>query len=218
MATIYPSLIGSDQLNLKNTITLFDPLVVGYHLDVMSTDFVPKTALVWEPSIINSIAEMTKRQVWVHLMADNPQKWINLFNLPNGSTFCFHFEAIGQNVNLIKQIKEKNWKVSIAINPETSVEKIFPLLNLLDQIVIMSVEPGFVGQPFISSVVNKIDPLIGYRASSNLNFTIAMDGGINKDNIKELAEKGVDNFAVSSAIFGQPDPVAAFEELKELIK
>jgi ribulose-phosphate 3-epimerase len=216
MAHIYPSLIAADQLNLAATIKELDPHVIGYHLDIMDNHFVPN--LTWGSLVVNAIPHLTIRQLWVHLMVDNPQDWVNILNLPADSIFSFHFEAIGNDIHLIKHIKEKKWKVSVAIKPSTNIDKIFPLLNHIDQVLIMSVEPGFSGQPFISSVTEKIDPLIGYRQTSGLNFSIAMDGGINKNNIKGLTEKGVDDFAIGSAIFGQPDPVAALEELKKLVK
>jgi len=216
MAHIYPSLIAADQLNLAQVIKELDPHVIGYHLDVMDNHFVPN--LTWGSLVVNAIPHLTKRQLWVHMMVDNPQNWIDILNLPAGSIFSFHFEAIGQDIHLIKRIKEKNWKVSIAINPATDTNKIFPLLNQVDQVLIMSVEPGFSGQPFISSTIDKIDPLIGYRQTSRLDFTIAIDGGINQENIKQLANKHVDDFAVGSAIFKQPDPVIALEKLKKLVE
>ncbi len=216
MAYIYPSLMAADQLNLAHTIKELDPHVIGYHVDIMDNNFVPN--MTWGPTVINAIADLTMHPLWAHLMVEKPQNWVDILQLPADSIFSFHFETVGNDTHLMKRIKEKNWKIGIAIKPETQIEKVFPLLEHIDQILIMSVDPGFFGQPFISSVVDKIGPLVGYRQTAHLNFSIAMDGGINKNNIKELYEKGVDDFAVGSGIFSQPNPIIALEELKKLIK
>lgn len=213
MPTIYPSLIGANQLRLQEEIERLDPHSEGYHLDIMDNHFVPN--LTWGTPIVNAIARVTRRTLSAHLMVDNPQEWIDILQLPPGSIFTFHIEAIGQNVNFIHQIKEKEWLVGVALSPGTDVEVIFPLLNLVDRVLIMSVEPGFAGQPFIPSVLEKIDPLIGYRESQKLDFRIAMDGGITLDNIAMLAQKGVEDFVVASAIFKNSDPIKALKLLQQ---
>lgn len=216
MSTIYPSLMGVKQANLEQVIKELDPYVEGYHLDVMDNQFVPNA--LWDAQTVNAIAQMTRHNVWVHLMVINPQDWIDRLTLMSGAICTFHYEAIGSDTNIIHRIKEKGWRASVAINPDTSVEKIFSLLPLIDQVLIMSVQPGFAGQPFIVDVVKKLEPLIGYRVTANFNFRIAMDGGISLDNIKELAQQGVDDFAVSSAIFGYPDPVKAVKILEDKLR
>lgn len=213
MPTIYPSLMSVSKMNLEYVIKQLDPHVSGYHLDVMDNQFVPNA--LWDAQTVNAIAQMTRHNVWVHLMVINPQDWIDTLTLMPGAICTFHYEAIGSDTNIIHRIKEKGWHASIAINPDTPVEKIFSLLPLIDQVLIMSVQPGFAGQPFIADIVHKLEPLIGYRASRNLNFRIGMDGGISLSNIKELAQQGVDDFAVSSAIFGYPDPVEALKILED---
>jgi ribulose-phosphate 3-epimerase len=213
MATIYPSLISADPVNLEHTIKLLDPHVQGYHIDVMDNHFVPN--LTWGSDTVNAIAQATIHPLWVHLMVTNPEDWIGELDLMGGSMVTFHHESPGAGAHLIQHIKEKNWYVSIAINPDTPVEKIFNLLPLVDQVLIMSVQPGFAGQPFMTDVIKKIEPLMGYRASSKLPFRIAMDGGITIHNIAELAQKGVEDFAIASAIFGYPDPVEAIKILQE---
>ncbi len=215
MPTIFPSLISADLLNIRGEIKKFDPHCSGYHLDIMDNHFVPN--LTWGASFINAIAKETQRILWVHLMVDNPHNWIETLALPPGSIVSFHFELTEEKIKLIKNIKEKKWLVSITINPKTPVDVIFPLLNLLDHVLIMSVKPGFPGQSFISSVVNKIDPLIGYRQTSDLDFKIGIDGGVNKSNIAMLAQKGIDHFAISAGIFYQPNPLAALRELQKIV-
>lgn len=208
--------MGVNKADLEQVIKQFDPYVGGYHLDVMDNQFVPNA--LWDAQTVNAIAQMTRHNVWVHLMVITPQDWVDTLTLMPGAIFTFHYEAIGSDISFIHRIKEKGWRASVAINPDTPIEEIFPLLPLIDQVLVMSVQPGFAGQPFIIDVVKKLELLIGYRASAKLNFRIAMDGGISLSNIKELAEKGVDDFAVSSAIFAYPDPVEALKILEDMLE
>ncbi len=216
MAHIFPSLISADPLNLQKEIELLDPHTDGYHLDVMDNHFVPN--LTWGPMIINAIAKTTRRKLWVHLMVDNPMDWDALLFIPPGSIFSFHFETKKEIPRLIKKIKEKKWEASLAINPKTPVEEIFPILGVLDQVLLMSVEPGFSGQSFLKAVMKKLDKLSAYRQTSGLNFRIGMDGGINAQNITQLAQKGVDDFAIAASIFHQADRAAALQGLKKLVQ
>jgi len=214
MAHIFPSLIAGNLLNLQKEIKTLDSHVDGYHLDIMDNHFVPN--LTWGPMFINAIARATYRTLWVHLMVDNPMDWTSLLFLPPGSIYTFHLEAKKEIPKLIKQIKEKKWLVSIAINPKTSVEEIFPLLNILDQVLIMSVEPGFSGQNFLPKVIEKIERLAAYRDTSGSTFHISVDGGIDKDNISMLAKKGVNDFAIANGIFKAANSIMRLQELKNL--
>lgn len=214
MAKIYPSLIAADLLNLQKDINRLDPHCEGYHIDVMDYHFVPN--LTWGPAFIYAIARATEHKLWIHLMVDKPQLWIDNLSLSSGNTISFHFETIGEDIHLINHIQKKNCKVSVAIKPKTNVEEIFPLLNMIDQVLVMSVEPGFSGQAFLKDTTGKIEKLQAYRIANKLKFKIGVDGGINKDNLWDLKMKGVDDFAVAHAIFDTQDPVAALKELNKL--
>jgi ribulose-phosphate 3-epimerase len=216
MSAIYPSLISADQQNLAHIIKDLDPYVAGYHLDVMDNHFVPN--LTWNAHAVNTIAQLTNHSAWVHLMVINPIDWIDTLTLKPHSIVSFHAEALHNSpTEIIAAIKKKGWHASVAINPNTSVESIFPLLPLVDQVLIMSVQPGFSGQSFIADVVDKLKPLIEYRTSHNVSFRIGMDGGINENNIEMLARNGVDDFAIASGIFAHPNPVAALELLNKKV-
>lgn len=214
MARIYPSLIDADPCNLQSVIEELDPHVDGFHIDVMDNHFVPN--LAFGPHTVNRIAKIAKNPLWIHLMVDNPMDWDSLLFLPHGSLVSFHFEAEVEIPRFIKQLKEKNYKASLVINPKTPVEEIFPILNALDQILIMSVEPGFSGQPFFKESIDKCDKIAAYRQTSNLDFRIGMDGSIGLENIGILKEKGTDDFAIAAAIFRKPDHIAALQELNKL--
>jgi ribulose-phosphate 3-epimerase len=214
MKPIYPSLIAADLLNLGTTIEKFNPICDGFHVDIMDNHFVPN--LTWGAAFANAIAHASHKPTWVHLMVDNPHKWLDVLELTPGSILTFHIENSSEKIQLVRRIKEKKIKASIAINPKTPVEEILTIAHLVDQILIMSVEPGFSGQEFIENSATKIEPLLQIRAKEKLHFTIAMDGGINATNIHHLSQKGVDEFAAAKAIFNTIDPVEAYEELKKL--
>ena len=215
---IYPSLISSDLLQLKTTLTLLDQHCPGYHLDIMDDHFVPN--LTWGPAFINEIRASTKQNLNVHLMVQHPASWLERLALNPGDVFIFHHEAVegaDTQKKLIDAIHAKKWLAGIAINPKTSVESITTALPIIDHVLIMSVEPGFSGQNFILNAVQKVAPLLAKKKQLNKLFKIGMDGGIGQNNISSIAQHGVDYIAAASAIFGQSDPVAALQRLKQAL-
>jgi len=211
---IFPSLISADLLNLEKTIKLLEPHCDGFHVDVMDDHFVPN--LTWGPAFVDSIIKVSELPINLHLMVDNPEKWIHRVKLRNIDTFVFHYEAIkdGNNIfNLIDAIKTIGCKVGMAINPETSASKIFDYVDNIDHVLVMSVNPGFSGQKFMPEVLNKVETLVNQRDSMNLNFTLSMDGGINKENIELIREAGIDEIGMANAIFSQKDIVKALKDL-----
>ncbi len=211
---IFPSLIGANLINLERDIQRLDSHCDGYHLDIMDNHFVPN--LTFGVDVVHAISKATSRQLWIHLMVDNCDSWIARLNLPAGSILSFHPESTKDIAHTINRIKEKKLMASIAIKPKMAAEDIFEFLHLIDQVLVMSVEPGFSGQRFLESVTAKLTSLVQYRQTHELSFSIGMDGGIGADNIGMLAQQGVSDFAIASAIFSQPDPIAALQALKRL--
>lgn len=211
---ILPSLISADLLNLGKVIKDLDDHCDGYHLDVMDDHFVPN--LTWGPMFVEQILNSTELPIHLHLMVQDPEKWVNRVKLRSKDTFIFHYEATKENdriLKLIDSVKVQGYKIGIAINPETEIETIFDYVDNLDHILIMSVNPGFSGQKFIPEVLEKVDSLINQRDSMNLNFKIGMDGGLGKDNIKMITETGVDQIGIASAIFGSGSSVDNIKKL-----
>lgn len=215
MAYIYPSLMGADQLNLQRDMERLQPYCQGFHIDVMDNIFVPN--MTWGPGVVNAIARISASPLWVHLMVKNPMDWEKMLFLPKGSILSFHFESNVKLSEFVKQIREKKYIPSLAVSPETPLESIFPILNAIDHVLLMSVNPGFAGQQFLQDSIERLDRLNAYRQTSKLSFKIGIDGGINKKNIKQLAKNGVDDFAVAGAVFLEQDSVKALNELKKLI-
>ncbi len=209
---IYPSLISADLLNLEQVIGLLDPYVPGYHLDVMDGHFVPN--LTWGPDFINAIAKKSKApQQWVHLMVTNPQWYIEKITVPTHSIISFHIETKESIENIIKVIKEKKLRASLAISPKTPLEHLFPYAGGIDHILVMSVEPGRSGQSFLPETFNRIEELVAYRSKHTLKFEIGVDGGINEQNSARLSAVGVESFGVAKAIFSSKNIGAAYERL-----
>lgn len=212
MIRIFPSLIAADLLNLEREILVLDSCVDGYHIDIMDNHFVPN--LTWGPLFVNAIAQATQKPLWIHVMVENPQTLINQFQISAESLITFHIETKENIKELIFLIKEKKWRVGIAINPKTAVEECVPYLNLIDQLLVMSVEPGFSGQLFNQEVLYKISLLVAAQKKQKRVFSIAMDGGINYGNIAQLYASGVKDFAIASGIFNYTDRVKAVHDLR----
>jgi ribulose-phosphate 3-epimerase len=216
MLKVFPSLISANVLKLEQEIKLLEPHCAGFHLDVMDFHFVPN--LTWGPVFINAIRKITHKQLHVHLMVDNPEKYLDVCLLQPGDIISVHPEsrsAISLPA-LLYEIKIRGLIPSIALKPSTPLEAAITLQAPLEHILLMSVEPGFSGQPFISRIFSKLQALVQFRNAHNLKFAIAMDGGINQKNIKQLADTGVNQVAIASAIFSSYNQVQALQTLQHM--
>jgi ribulose-phosphate 3-epimerase len=213
MPALYPSLIAANQLSLQHTLDSLDTYVDGYHLDIMDNRFVPN--LTWGHGMINAIAAHTTRQLWVHLMVDNPDSWVSQLGLPQESIVTFHIESSTNPLRIIHAIQRKEWYASVALNPRTPLDPIIPLLPQLDQVLIMSVEPGFSGQRFIENSMARVETIAQHKNAHNLALRIGIDGGVNRKNIARLASAGAQDFAVGAAIFKAHEAAQALEELRK---
>lgn len=211
---IFPSLIAADQLHLANVIEELEPYCDGFHLDVMDNHFVPN--LTWGPMMVNAIAKFSKKTLFVHIMAENIEKIIKKLTLRDGDIVSFHIESNTDVENINKIIKEKKAVACLAISPKTDLGQIFPYLQSFDQVLLMSVEPGFSGQSFLQDSIERLKALHTYKLQHSLKFEIGMDGGINENNIHELVQNGATLFAVASAIFSKHDVIAAIKNLYDV--
>lgn len=212
---IYPAVMGYSESELQR-VTMISQVSDHIHIDIMDNVFVPNST----PGL-DQIDEYVKKVgifPWVHAMVSDSQAFCSALNLSCSALVSFHLESTNDILNVIKTIKEKKYGASIAISPKTAVKAAEPFLDIIDQILVMSVEPGFSGQTFLPEVLKKIEQLDRWRQESGMSFRIGVDGGINKTNIGQLAQMGVDDCAVSTGIFGQKDPVAALMELCELVE
>lgn len=207
---IFPSLISSNILNIENTLIELKPYCDGFHVDIMDNHFVSN--LTWGPPVVNQIAAHAEKPLSVHLMVEKPETIINKLILKEKSSIAFHIEN-GNTHEIIKLIQTKKLRTSIALNPQTNLDTIFPFLKSVDQVLLMSVEPGSSGQKFLPESLNRLKALTAYKKENNLTFQIAMDGGITNENIHQLFKNGCSTFCIASAIFSTSNPIEALKNL-----
>ncbi len=215
MKEIWPSLISANLMNLQESINQLSNQCHGWHLDVMDNHFVPN--LTWGAQFMNAIAQNTDKPLWIHLMIDKPESFLETLFVPKGTYITFHIETKSDIPALIDAIKAQGWLPSIAINPNTPIEKVFPYIATVDQILLMSVNPGFSGQQLMPEALKKIVPLKDELEKQQVDIPIAIDGGINQDNIVAVAQLGVSQFGIASGIFSWPNPAHELNHLHELL-
>lgn len=170
--------ILTNSMSTKEAIKLMNNIGVDYiHVDVMDGKFVPNKSFTIK-DVVN-LSNYTCKELDIHLMVKNPLKYIDEFSILNTKYITFHYEAVKNPIEVIEKIKNNGLKVGISIKPETSVNKIENILNIVDLVLIMGVEPGASGQSFIDSVVYKTEILKRIREEKKYKYIISIDGGIN---------------------------------------
>ena len=213
MVKIAPSLLSANFACLKQEIDKIEA-AEWIHYDVMDGHFVPNISFGY--SILKDISKVTDKYLDVHLMISDPFKYVDNFIASNASLIVFHYEAVEENEidKLIKHIKNNNVDVGIAIKPDTCQDVLKPFLSQLDLVLVMSVEPGFGGQTFNHSEIEKISKLAKLREENNYHYLIEVDGGINESTAKLCRQAGVDVLVAGSYVFNSDDYTKAIESLK----
>lgn len=216
MAIIFPSLIGAPLLNLEATIQILEPHCAGFHLDIMDFHHVPN--LTWGPDFINAIRKFSEKQLWVHLMVENPEGIIERLELCPNDLISLPYEHLSntKTKRFIEILHRKQIKVGLALKPKMPIELIKHFDHIIDHVLLMSVEPGFSGQVLLPDTYQRLQTLYDLREEHSLSFRIALDGGINEENLPRLVKGGGDIFAVAAGIFSAPDPVQALERLNKI--
>lgn len=200
MNILSPSILSADFTKLGEEIETIDNAGAEYiHVDVMDGMFVP--SISYGMPVIKSIRKSTGKVFDVHLMISEPIRYIADFAASGADMITVHVEACSDVVATIEKIREYKLKVGITLNPDTPVSAIKPYLNRVDMVLIMSVNPGFGGQKFITSSVDKIKEVKRLRDELNLSYDIEVDGGINIDNLATVLEAGANVIIAGSAIF-----------------
>ena len=203
--------ILSSEFKASDLIKRFNDTKVSYiHLDIMDGKFVNNKS--YTVSEIKKFNDISKKSFDVHLMVKNPIKYINDLALLNVNTISFHYEAVKNVDEVINLIKNYGIKVGIAINPKTDINVLIPYLNMIDIVLVMSVEPGYSGQAFIESTYNKVEKLKELIVNNNSKSLIEVDGGVNIENAPILKEKGTDIIVSASYIQNN------LENINELIE
>jgi ribulose-phosphate 3-epimerase len=209
---ISPSILGGSFANMQDTIRLIDQSKAEYiHFDVMDGDFVPN--LTFGPQFISNVRSFSKKIFDVHLMINRVGKFLDDYIKAGSDIITFHLE-IDEDVNeLITKIKNNNIKCGIAIKPATPWEDLKPYLDNINQIIIMTVEPGFGGQKFMEDQLLKIEKLKNYISQNKLNIDLEVDGGINYETGKKCVDAGANILVAGSFLFNQENLTQASNQL-----
>jgi len=217
MKKIAPSILSADFGRLAEEIAAVEAAGADWiHIDVMDGHFVPNITI--GPTVVSSLRKTTKLPFDVHLMIENPERYIDAFAAAGSDVITVHVEASHHLHRTLTQIKDLGIKAGVSLNPATPLGQIEPVMNDLDLLLIMTVNPGFGGQKFISSLLSKISNVKEIVSHLCPNVLIEVDGGINLDNIRSVADAGADILVAGAAIFGSDDYERTIRAMKSALQ
>ena len=215
MPIIAPSLLASDFLRLGEESNMLNESEADwFHLDVMDGRFVPNIS--FGLPVIAAIRKATTKVCDVHLMIEEPERYAEDFKKAGADILSVHLEACRHLHRNLQQIRSLGMKAGVALNPHSPVEAIYDLLDEIDLVCIMSVNPGFGGQKFIPQTIQKIKNLRQRIDANNLKTLIEIDGGVTLDNAKSIVDAGAHVLVAGNTVFSSPDPKATIKALKSL--
>ena len=212
---VSPSLLSADFLHLSKDIEMVNRSQADwFHLDIMDGVFVPNIS--YGLPVVSQIKKMTTKPLDVHLMIVQPERYVEAFHKAGADILTVHYEACTHLHRTIQQIKAQGMKAGVSLNPHTPVSLLEDVIEDIDVVLLMSVNPGFGGQSFIEQTINKVDKLKKLIMESNSHTLIEIDGGVNFETGKRLVNAGADALVAGSFVFNSPDPEANIKGLKEL--
>ena len=212
---IAPSLLSADFLNLQRDVEMINNSDADWlHLDIMDGVFVPNISFGFP--VLNALKDVCKKPMDVHLMIVEPQKFINEVAATGAYMMNVHYEACTHLHRTITAIKEAGMKAGVTLNPHTPVSLLEDIIQELDMVLLMSVNPGYGGQRFIEHSVEKVKELKKLIDRKGLVTLIEVDGGVNAETGKRLVDAGADVLVAGNYVFKSPDPVETIRQLKAI--
>lgn len=212
---VAPSILSADFSRLADEIRSVEPYSGRIHVDVMDGHFVPN--LTMGPGVVTSIRPVTSLPIEVHLMVEDPALFIEPFAGAGANRLIFHVEVAGDVEAMAHKIRAAGPTAGVALKPDTDFSQVAPWLELVDLVIVMTVEPGFGGQPFMAEMIPKITQARRAVMDSRLDVDIEVDGGIESQTARWAREAGANVFVAGNAIFGTPDPAASARAIAEAI-
>ena len=212
---VAPSILAADFANLQRDVEMLNASEADWlHVDVMDGRFVPNISFGFP--VVKAVKKYAKKPLDVHLMIVEPERYITEFAEAGADRITIHYEVSPNLHRTVQVIKELGCKACVAINPHTTVASLEDIVGDLDMVLIMSVNPGFGGQKFISNTYKKLTEIKALKRRYNTELLIEVDGGVDITNAAKLIDAGADVLVAGNAVFSAPDPTKYISELKNI--
>lgn len=209
-----PSMLAADFANLQRDVEMLNRSEADwFHIDIMDGEFVPNISFGFP--VLEAIRRHAKKPLDVHLMIVQPDRYLEQFAKAGAATITVHYEACTHLHRTLSRIRELGCRAGVALNLQTPVNALEDLIDAFDQVLVMTINPGFGGQKLVPSSIQKVRKMRRLLTEHQSNALIEVDGGVDLDTITSLAQAGADVFVAGTSVFKAEDPILAIRQLKE---